>query len=476
MSGSGWPLAMAVAGGALAAGALLGQACSDEPSAGLGGGSQGGAGGSGAGAITSSPASSSSSSSSSGSSDCPPHAPPPQVPDGWVEYADWSCDCRFYLPGSADVMPAPIAWEPCPANPGSSDCKLMKVDWTTLQTPVAMTPSFDRNPDGSGVLLFRRVSEQYLLDLVADVDGPARFAIMQARLPGEDPHNTDPGCMLEANQIHDGKYVYGVRGHDQHGHESESSHKGAIGGSLGQLVPDVLAHYQDDAWSYSWFHSNDWIARESAPSLQIYVMPWSMSPETFVTSAATDPENLMSNEPVMSGDALFWASSSLKRNGINVWDPVGGTRPFIRFIGDYTRGAADLGTDGVDLVWTYGEGKEPNDWVYPVRSIMTAPFTTDPAALQPRRLRSAPYHGIGNFQYAVGCGYAAHVADANNTIVVRLSDGVSWILPSHNPDFVPERPIGLTCDEVFILGQYGNMLTQIARFRLDSLGPGIAPD
>lgn len=36
-------------------------------------------------------------------------------------------------------------------------------------------------------------------------------------------------------------------------------------------------------------------------------------------------------------------------------------------------------------------------------------------------------------------------------------------------------PIGVTCDEVFVLGRYGGVWN-IARIRLDSLGPGIAPD
>jgi hypothetical protein len=38
-----------------------------------------------------------------------------------------------------------------------------------------------------------------------------------------------------------------------------------------------------------------------------------------------------------------------------------------------------------------------------------------------------------------------------------------------------DDPIGIACDEVFILGVYGGV-SNIARVRLDSLGPGTPPD
>jgi hypothetical protein len=41
--------------------------------------------------------------------------------------------------------------------------------------------------------------------------------------------------------------------------------------------------------------------------------------------------------------------------------------------------------------------KLPSDIAYPARSIMTAPYTTDPASVVARRLRSSPFQGVGNF-------------------------------------------------------------------------------
>ena len=161
----------------------------------------------------------------------------------------------------------------------------------------------------------------------------------------------------------------------------------------------------------------------------MYGYPWDMSTETVVASAAADPENLHAGQLVVSGETVFWGTATLHRTGINVWDPQGGARPFIRWVGDYTRGAGDLGTDGVDLVWGYGEGKLPNDTNYPVASIMTAPFTNDPTALQARRLRSLPHGRIGGNQFEVGCGHAAYSA-WDDILVIRLSDGWSWVVPN----------------------------------------------
>lgn len=414
----------------------------------------------------------SSSSTTTTTGSCPSIAIPDGVPAGWVEYPDWSCGCRFYVPPTAELLPAPIAWEPCPLSPDNIDCQAMVTDWTDRSSPVAYHPKLWTEPSGSPLLMFRRIDDRYALDVIAELDGAVRFSIIQV---GDNLFSPELGCSLQPDGLNEGKFLYGTRGLDPDDPSTMDTDSGAIGGSLGELRPTLLAHHQTGGDNYDWRISGNWVMRGSAPSLELHVFPWSMDSDIFVTSAATDPEQLTPAEPVMSGDALFWESASLKRHGINVWDPEGGTRPFIRFLGDFTRGASNLGTDGVELVWSYGEGKAPDDWAYPVRSIMTAPFTTDPGVLQARRLRSDPNDQFGGSEWQVGCGYAAHEAGVNNVIVVRLSDGVSWLVPTVYPDQVLGTAIGVTCEDVIILG---NLLgkTNIVRVRLDSLGPGIPPD
>jgi hypothetical protein len=215
--------------------------------------------------------------------------------------------------------------------------------------------------------------------------------------------------------------------------------------------------------------------RVGAPSFSVDVFPWSLSPDTHITSPSEDPENLKSAQHVVIGDVVFWTAGNNYRQGIDVWDATNGVQPFVRWIGDDTKGAADLGTDGVDLVWTYGEGKQPSEVQYPTRSIMTAPFTTDPAALVPRRLRSQPYPYLGPTQFEVGCGYAAHPGGANDVLVVRLSDGASWLIPYAPPDFNASKPIGLTCEHVYVFGRFEGR-DSIIRVKLDSLGAPMPPD
>ena len=114
---------------------------------------------------------------------------------------------------------------------------------------------------------------------------------------------------------------------------------------------------------------------------------------------------------------------------------------------------------------------------YARRSVMTSPLTTNPEKLKPRRLRSHPFHTIGNERYKVGCGYAGHrMLDQTGvgTMVIRLSDGVAWIVP-HTPEFKLLNPMGVTCDEVFFRVEIAGRST-IARVRIDSLGPGLPPD
>jgi hypothetical protein len=391
---------------------------------------------------------------------------------GWIEYVDWSCECRYYVPESKDVLPPPIEWEPCPALPLGIACEAMVTDWTEAPNPIPINPMMDRDTDGAAVLSFTRIAVTepipYTLHLVANADGPVRTAIM--KLWSDEISTTLPGCALGARTVNEGKHLWDALGH-QSGAEL-SNHQGVIGGPIDDLHPKVIAHIADDfPYHYSWAASANWVIKGG---FDVHAYPWDMTQEIFVTSQATDPENLDFSQPQMKGDALFWTTSNNIISGVNSWNPVDGMRPFIRFIGDPTRAAGNLGTDGIDLVWSYGEGKGPNDTTYPVRSVMTAPFTTDPAALVPRRLRSQPSPGIAEREWQVGCGFAAH-AQLTDMLVVRLVDGISWLFPLQMPDVRLYHAIGLTCTELFALADVQGR-TNIVRIRLDSLGPGIPPD
>lgn len=172
--------------------------------------------------------------------------------------------------------------------------------------------------------------------------------------------------------------------------------------------------------------------------------------------------------------------------GIMAHDPVLKTHALVRWYGDTNKGAYNVGTDGKDLVWTLGEDHPSTGGTYAKRSIWTSPFTTDPKKLVPKRLRSDPEIAF-DVNFAVGCGYAAHkLQPPDGMLIVRLSDGVSWLLPnnltaSDKTGWHWLKAIGVTCDEVFatvaaIDSPGAKLLNTIARIRLDSLGPGLPPD
>ena len=135
--------------------------------------------------------------------------------------------------------------------------------------------------------------------------------------------------------------------------------------------------------------------------------------------------------------------------------------------------AANLGTDGIDMVWSEGEGKEPGQTSaeFPIRRIMTAPFTSDPDQLDARRLREQPGKVSQVWPWVVGCGFGAF-DNQGQKLVVRLSDGWMWTVPTF-PGF--SRPIGVTCEHVILRATLPTHST-LVRIRLDSLGPGLEPD
>jgi hypothetical protein len=406
---------------------------------------------------------------------CTPRDIPADIPAGWEEYTDWSCACRFYVPASKAALPAPIVWEPCPESPGGIDCRQMRVDWPHVSFPAVARNNFlDSKPGSTPLLAFRRLADgalhPYAMDLVAEVDGPVRNAMIWRFVSGQS--SSDPGCAPGIDSMADGKWLVSVKGDNANGAVSTSKAEGVLGGPVDQLHPPVLARFHDDL-AHEWVASANWIGHGSTPDIRFEAAPWPWTgqPITPVASAADDPEHRNVFNFVIHDDAIFWSATTLSGGGIGVWTPQEGTRPFIRWLGDPTKKAGGFGTDGVDMVWNRGDKQSASDPDF-TGTIMTAPYTTDPQAVKPRRLRSYTRQ-ISLYGWSVGCGYAAN-SYFGDVIVVRLADGVSWML--HITDIMSfEDPIGVTCDEVFILGVYGGV-RNIARVRLDSLGPGTPPD
>ncbi len=179
------------------------------------------------------------------------------------------------------------------------------------------------------------------------------------------------------------------------------------------------------------------------------------------------------------GEFAAWHDGDEFINNIDAWTPQRGAYPFISFGDDDTHGAEALGMDGVDMVWVESEGRLP-DGHYAERSFMTSPFTTDPAELAPRRLRSYPNAYAAIDPIAVGCGYAGYGHEPGKVLLIRLEDGYWWELPTSGctgPDFTGdfcfEDVFLITCEEMFLRG---GMPMNIARVDIASLGDPKPPD
>lgn len=403
-----------------------------------------------------------------GGSGCAPKDVPGLVPDGWVEYTDWSCECRFYVPASTEAMPKPIGWEPCPqaVTDLGLQCQAMRTDWTLGETPV-LEPRMYMSASGLPALAYRRQEFPVMTSVFEEIDGEVQAALIAV---WDDIY---PKCFLSEHGGGLDRFVVSVQ--DEQSTPGITGSDGALGGRIGE-APMVLARVdRTEGAAFANYYANDvWLVRNEG---SLIVQPWSdPSMEIVAASATTDSEALQIADVTLHHEAVFFETTSTTRAGINVWVEAQGAAPFIRYIGDATRGAKNLGTDGVDLVWSYGEGKAPEDLFYPIRKLMAAPFTPDPTQLEPREVRDHPGDSLGNEEWVVGCGHAARTVRGGGTstvALVRLSDGFMWELPSV-PEFRVNNAVGLTCTEVFAHGVVANQFKTV-RVRLDSLGVGAPP-
>jgi hypothetical protein len=464
----------AVAGLALGLWALSGPACGGgapiDPTGAQVGGSGGAATSS---STTSSGATSTSGAGAGGRGNCPSAPIPEGVPEDWVEWTDWSCSCRMYIPGPDAVLP-PITWAPCPDAPPGLECEALDNDWLDglLSSTKAGQPGPGVDVDANGkatLLLYRGVPYQHTMFLVADADGPVHTAMMRPHPGAIDHHKT--GCALAGQDMNEGRYLVLAQGADASA-STPSEDCVAFGGAIEDARPTLLHHYEGSGLP-GWRAGAKWLAWLD-PTFTFRAHPWDMSAEHFITSPATDPDGYKVTQPIVSGDAVFWmAGGTLYGGGLMVWDAVNGTRSFVRWPGDLTRMAANLGTDGIDMVWSEGEGKEPGQTFaeFPIRRIMTAPFTGDPDKLDARRLRGQPGQVGEVWPWVVGCGFGAF-DNQGQKLVVRLSDGWMWVVPTF-PGL--SRPVGVTCEHVILRATLATHST-LVRIRLDSLGDGLPPD
>jgi hypothetical protein len=247
---------------------------------------------------------------------------------------------------------------------------------------------------------------------------------------------------------------------------------GAVGGTVGELRPSLAM--QVGSKNAGFTVGEPGVARLDG-SYQIELRRWpDGSAATAVTSGT--PDGFAKTMLSFQGNALHWSAASQTVNKLQFWPDPGPVADLVSFGADWSKGACCFGTDGIDMVWVEGEGRTQPQKPYASASLMTAPFTSTPTAIQKRRLRSADPKFA--WPSTVGCGRAAQRETAmpvDRVRVTRVSDGHSWSLPVGTGWYVAE-PLALTCDELYASVYYAGGAFTIARIRLDSLGPGVPAD
>lgn len=391
--------------------------------------------------------------------------------DGWIRLDFPDPACNFFAAPSPDKMPPPIAWEPCDDALLAQGwaCRKVKFNWAppTDALRQMMGPVEDAWVDDNGKawIALRPNTGALRLNLVAEVDGPVHAAVSQA---------ITRSCQLTDEGLSGHNVIFYARQTepiDTGGYRTIRT--AALGGSVDK-IPALLESENHGIDNHYFAGPNAYLAY-----VELTLHSWTPGgPSAHLDEQDPGQVGMVS----FVGDTVFFPVGNLMYHRIKVYTPADGLRDFVSFGNDMNAGASDFGTDGVDMVWTEAAGTrtaEMDRWT--TINIMKAPYTSDPTKIQKTRLRSEPY-SFGANPFTVGCGYAAHwysTDTESGTRLIRLSDGVSWRFKKLSDAdggtaAIFTGPLAITCDEVF-LGYYGGP-DQVARIRLDSLGPGDPPD
>lgn len=392
-------------------------------------------------------------------------APKPGERQGWNRWDDYDPKCNFEVPSEAKYLPEPFEWEPCQDTDVTRKlaCRRIKKNWQgNGREFISPATTMFRHDDGRLFIITLQYLERDIVDVIAPVDGTPVIALRS-------PYGGN--CTISGTSAGGSRYVFQVSNLDENRKLINPS--GAIGGSLSELRPRLLMRkppngslvLNEVAAGSLGFINN------SAGLLEIY--SWDTPPNLVRTQQGNGRYSFVT----VRNDYFFYAAdraSSTER----IWTPEGGDQHFIGDGADFSRGTADLNTDGVDWVW--GEGESRTTGAFPTVRVVTAPFTRDPSKLQRRVLRNdMGSAGFASGRFAVGHGYAGHGSGDSTafvgSMIVRLSDGAAWLLPGRNgAPVIFQDVLAFTADEAFTLvrDEHG---TNVYRVRLDSLGAFALP-
>lgn len=390
----------------------------------------------------------------------------PEIPDGWERWDGYDPCCEFYLPAKPEAMPEPLSWVPCQGDvPAGLVCK--QIGPSATRPGAGTLVSGQVNAAGAATfLLGYGASDVLQYEVVADADGAVRQAILAPNWKR---------CGLEFVSSSDGKYALGV-------HENNSPFiSGVLAGDIGEARPSLVMNLKEPGAHAVLAGKPGLLDVPSSRDYNLY--SWSDgSLVTKIWDLKREP-GWEYGSPSFFGDTLYWGFSSGGIFKVKSWTLDRGASDLLASSDVPVHSLDSLATDGVSMAWLDGTNVNPQGLSSTVR-LVTSRYAIDKAALQPRVLRDdLTVWGFGE-PMVVGCGYVAR-ADAltpfsGGVLLSRLSDGQAWYLPTRTDgmSFSFSFPRAITCDELFLDASYRTdaaTFPTVARIRLDSLGPGLAP-
>jgi hypothetical protein len=342
------------------------------------------------------------------------------VDPGWRRFPDIPPGCDFQIAEDPDLAVGRFGFEPCPNR--STGCRQLVVDWPIVRPPLqTLRMSFQGGfHDGHGYLTFVRsapTAVQYLERIVLRDDGQVMVA---SRILMAD--RVRPTCLSPALFVGEGKWaaILALPGASEEVLGPSVVFGGELMDPIGtvrRIVTLTEVEFGNPIDGLQYLRVGSRRISGFDRSQEVWSIGWDGD-----ARALPEPPGELSSADSAVGDAVFYSTLGA-RNFISV--AVGSSAAGVFIDPDDGSEAVSLESDGVDMAWYQGYERGIDFLDFGRVELWTAPFTTNPAELRPRRVtvRSRPVIGSDNI---VGSGYAALLAEAEGDVVVRLRDGVRW--------------------------------------------------
>ncbi len=406
------------------------------------------------------------------------YEPPPFTggPEGWELFTDYDPVCGIYYPTDAKYLPDPIRWEPCSGfqndhglpGPDGMDCRMIALDRDGGEPDKLSLVRRAEVVGGKVRLLIGRHRDSRFYRMVVDIDGPVHQALLATG-----------GCAMGGFKMRGGNVMY--RMYDRNGTTTHWP-GGAIGGPVDSLRPRAYlpkGHLPSTTFSQVYDVGAHYFIESIGGNDTVYSIQSGL-PIGKIVRAPEDKGMIYADYRIHDNDA-FWVGDNGARTAIKVWNPADGVKTLVGWPGDNTRAAGGIAVDGVDMVWFEAVGRSGTSFAR--YDVWTAKYTTDASVVEATKRRLLTNNLNSTFEhFVVGCGYAAVKTNpirpwgqSVGFLVIRLSDAMTWAVEAESleqrNDVTLGKPLAITCNEIVVEAWRKND-PQVARIRLDSLGPG----